>query len=333
MDLGSTLPLAALSPIREPLRPPLPVVETQQARPAPPIAVLERAQTPAQAPAPAPAPVAAPPPAAARPPVQLAWFDVESMPAIRKDPRLSPILDALDDRPLDGDLDDPEAADDVADVEEQREVFEILARGGVTGEEGVAAALAGAVREDGRLVQPFVLVAGEIAFPFDELQALKATISAAAPYAGADPEARGLLDLAKEFLGSPGQPSAPAVAEGLATRIRETFDKRSLVPPGFLDAQVGRALVQGRHFQRRSLLGGPHVRALLQGGGGAQAIPAYLPEGAAAKLPAAERLRIKMLALVHPTLDQHETHPAALRAVALGVVVGPPRPNAEPARR
>jgi hypothetical protein len=53
-------------------------------------------------------------------------------------------------------------------------------------------------------------------------------------------------------------------------------------------------------------------------------IPAYLDRDAVAKLPAVERLRTRMLAVVHPTLDQHETHPAALRAVALGVVVGAP---------
>jgi hypothetical protein len=268
-----------------------------------------------------------PPGVAVTPPLHLVWFEPGRLRALQKDPRFSPILDALDDRPLDGDLDDPELAADVADVDERREAFEILARGSAIGEEGATAALTGAVRDDGRLVQPLVLVAGELFFPFDELEALKATISAAAPYAGADLEARAMLDLAKEFLGSPGQPSAPAVAEGLATRIRETFEKRGLAPAGFLDAQTGRALLQGRHYQRRSLLGGPHVRALLHTGSG-QGIPAYLDHDAAAKLPAVERLRVRMLAVVHPTLDQQETHPAALRAVALGVVIGPP-----PARR
>ncbi len=65
------------------------------------------------------------------------------------------------------------------------------------------------------------------------------------------------------------------------------------------------------------------MRALLHTGS-AQTIPVYLDRDAAAKLPAADRLRTRMLAVVHPTLDQHETHPAALRAVALGVVVGAP---------
>jgi hypothetical protein len=329
MDLGSTLPLArpAPAPIREAAPAPAPIREAAP-QPAPirevlrPPVIVESPDVPERPQTPAPPPAAIPPTAAARSPLQLLWFDPQSIPAIRKDPRLSPILDALEDLPLDGDLDEPEAAADVADVDERREIFEILARGATTGEEGITAALAAAVREDGRLVQPFVLVAGELVFPFDELEALKATISAAAPYAAADLEARGILDLAKDFLGSPGQPSAPAVAEGLATRIRETFEKRSLVPAGFLDAQAGRALVQGRHHQRRSLLGARHVRALFQVGGG-QAIPVYLGPDAAAKLPAAERLRTRMLAVVHPTLDQQETHPAALRAIALGVVAGP----------
>ena len=299
-------------------------------------------QTPAPPVAASPAPIlrpyAAPSPSHARTadPLHLVWFDPESLPYLRKDPRFSPILDALEERPLNSDLDDPDLDADVADLDERREAFEILARGSVIDEEGVIAELVGAVRDDGRLVQPFVLVAGELVFAFDGIEALKATISVAAPYAGADLEAKAILDLAKEFLGSPGQPSAPAVAEGLATRIRETFEKRGLLPADFLDGQTERALLCGRHYQRRTLLGGAHVRALLyigSNGGSApklpgsavsgQGIPAYLDSEVAAKLPAIGRLRARMLALVHPTLDQHETHPTALRVIALGVVNSP----------
>ncbi len=311
--------------------PAAPAIESPWARGAPPPIVPEpvHAQMPAVQPVPeaappkpAPEPAPRPAPQVAAAPLQLAWFEAASLPALRRDPRFSPILDALEDRPLDGDLDDPSAAPDKADVDERREVFEILARGGAVGEEGVLSALAAAARDDGRIVQPIVLVAGELVFAFDEIEALKATMTAASPYAGADLEAKAILDLAKEFLGSPGQPSAPAVAEGLATRIRETFEKRAAVPAGFLDAQAARALLQGRHHQRRALLGGLHARALFHTGAG-QPIPTYLHEDAAAKLPAADRIRARMLAFVHPALDQNEACPAALRAAAVGIVVAP----------
>ncbi len=285
-------------------------------------------ETPAQPAAAPPAPIvrpyAAPSPLHARAidPLHLVWFEPESLPYLRKDPRFSPILDALEERPLDSDLDDPDLAADVADLDERREVFEILARGSAIGEEGVIAALAGAVRDDGRLVQPLVLVAGEVIFAFDGLEALKAMVSAAAPYAGVDLEAKAILELAKEFLGSPGQPAAPAVAEGLAMRIRETFEARNLLPAGFLDGQTERALLRGRHYQQRALLGGPHVRAVLHAGSG-QGIPTYLAREMAAKLPAVGRLRARMLVIVHPAVDQHETHTAALRLIALGVVNSP----------
>jgi len=269
-------------------------------------------------------PRAAPPArAGAVDPLQLVWLDPKVAPVLRRDPRFSPLLEAMEDRPLDRDLDDPALAADAADLDERRETFEVLARGEAVGEEGVTAALAGSVGDDGRVLQPVVLLAGELVFLFDEVEALKATLSAAAPYAGTDPEARAILDLAKEFLSSPGQPSAPAVAEGLATRIRETFDKRGILKASFVEAQASRALLGGRRYQQRALLGEKHVRALLQTGAG-PGIPTYLDQAVAALLPAADRLRARLLVRVHHALDGYETHPAALHVVALAIVNAPP---------
>jgi len=87
---------------------------------------------------------------------------------------------------------------------------------------------------------------------------------------------------------------------------------------------VTRALVAGRHYQRRRVLGGAHVRAIWRGNGSAT-IPAYLDGKGAAKLPAGERASARMLAYVYPALDQGETHPAALRVVALAL--RSPRPG------
>lgn len=228
-------------------------------------------------------------------------FEPASMRRVRNDPRFARVLDALEKQPLDDDLDEPEGGDTAADVEDRREVFEILARGDAVGAEEVVSALMAAVCDDGRLVQPLLLVAGRIVLPFDELEALKATLSAATPHAGADLEAKGVLDLARGFLGTPGLPGAPAVSEGLRARIRQTFEKRSLVSEGYLEAQVKRALVCTRGYQRCSLFGAPHVCGFFEARD--ERIPIYLSEELSAKLPAVEHTRVRMLAQVHPCVD------------------------------
>ncbi len=296
---------------------------------APPVTIGETSSAEAH-----PAAIARPPsvvPAAAAPayraPVevlQLLWFEAESLPLARKEARFASVLEALDGQPLDQDLDDPSLADDPAAVEDRREAFEILARGPAVDEEGATAALAAAVREDGRILPPIVLLAGEVFLPFGEVETLKAVMSVAAPRAGTDAEARALLELTRDFLGTPGLAGAAAVAEALAGRLRDTFEKRGLVAPGYFDAQVERALLGGRHFQRRIVFGGPHVRALFQTGGGEGGIPVYLGEELSARLPAAQRFRARILAHAHPGIDQHETHPVALRAAALAVATPPP---------
>ena len=133
-----------------------------------------------------------------------------------------------------------------------------------------------------------------------------------------------MLAAARDFLGSPGasRRHAGMVAEGLTTRIRETFEKRNLVPAGFLDGHAARALLRGRHHQRRRVLGALHLRAVWSPGAG-PGVPVYLDRRAAAKLPATDRIRARMLAYVHPSLEQNETHAAALRVVALAVVNAP----------
>lgn len=54
------------------------------------------------------------------------------------------------------------------DVEDRREIFEILAQGESIDDQGLNEALSGAVREGGKFVLA-VLAAGELRFDFDEL--------------------------------------------------------------------------------------------------------------------------------------------------------------------
>jgi hypothetical protein len=286
--------------------------------PAPP-ARVEAVPPPA-----APLPFATAPRSAVRDALHLVWFDAAALPRLRRTPAFRAVLDALDDRSLDEVLDDPELAADAAEVEDRSEAFEVLAHGSAAGEAEILAALAAAMHADGRVAQPIVLASGELQLVSDELDALRATLSAAGPYAGTDPAAKAILDLAKEFLASPGLPGAPPVAEGLSTRIRDTFEKRGLLAAGHLEAEAEHALLSGRHHQKRSLFGAPHARVLFHLDA-PEPIPTYLGEALAQKLPLARRFRARALAEVHHALDQHETHPAALRPIALALLIAPPR--------
>jgi hypothetical protein len=55
-------------------------------------------------------------------------------------------------------------------------------------------------------------------------------------------------------------------------------------------------------------------------------VPSYLPEAIAEELPMYPRFRVRMVAEVRLAADRYETHPAALRVLALARLATPPRP-------
>ena len=252
--------------------------------------------------------------------IQLVFHDAASMPRIRRTPRWRSILLDLEKRPPDPDLEDPAFAKDPAEVEDRREIFEILARGAPAIAIEINEALVAAVRDDGKLVPPLLLASGELQLPFDEIETLRATVTTVTPLAGNDENLRASIDIARQFLAIPGLVTAPAVAEGLTARIREAWGQgKRVVAPGYLDAQTERALTEQRHYQRRTVFGGTHLRALLHAGGTVP-IPTYLPEVAAKVLPLYPRFKVRLVVEVHLQIDPYETHQAALRGLALARV-------------
>lgn len=242
------------------------------------------------------------------------------MPRIRRTARWRSILLDLEKHPPDPDLEDPAFAKDPADVEDRREIFEILARGTPAIAAEINEALVSAVREDGKLVPPLLLVGGELQLPFDEIETLRATVTTVTPLAGNDENLRASLDVARQFLAIPGLATAPAVAEGLTNRIRDAWNQgKRVVAPGYLDAQTERVLTEQRHYQRRTVFGGQHLRALLHAGG-PNPIPTYLPEATAKVLPLYPRFKVRFVVELHLQIDPYETHQAALRGVALARV-------------
>jgi len=277
--------------------------------------------------------------------IDLVWFDVDSVPRIRRKTRWQPLLDALERTPLDADFEDPAFAKDPLLVEERREIFEILARGEPTLADGLHEALVQCLRQDGKFVPTLAFVAGEIELPFDEIAVLRTTLSTVAPLAGPDEALKNALEAARDFLATPGLMSAPAVAEGLTKRIEDAFAQgKRVVVAGYLDAQRERALVEHRQYQRRSVFGSKHLRALLDLGetelsdaGSSLAprasatakvpgrVPLYLPEPVAELLPLYARFRGRIVVEVRLPVDRYETHSVALRALALARTTAPPK--------
>lgn len=281
--------------------------------------------------------------------VAILWFDPESVPRIRKKPVWRPILEGLEHRPLDPDFEDPALALDPKSVEDRKEVFEILARAPRTPLEGLADILVQSVRKDGKFVPTLGLFSGEIEFPFDELAILRATMTTALPFSASDKFLKASVDAAKDFIGTPGLMSSPGVTEGLTKQIEEAFAQgRQGLPASYLATQRERVLLEQRQYQKRAVFGAPHLRALLRAGEATSAslrpagnraaqsgklasaasgdlVPTYLPEAVATLLPMYPCFRTRILAEVLMPVDRYETHPAALRAVAVARVSLAPR--------
>jgi hypothetical protein len=254
--------------------------------------------------------------------LELLWFDKEAAPRLHRRREWKKILDALEEAPFDPELEEPPGGADAADSEDRREIFEVVTRGAPAGENGVDHALAGAVRADGRFTPQLMLLAGEIRFDFDELELLKATVSAATPFAGAEGDLKSALDTATAFLGTPGVVSSPEVTTSLTTNIREAFSKTPRpVPATYLEDVTERALLERRAYQKRPVFGDPHLRGLFFFPGSTTGVPTYFPEPMIKKLPLFRRLRVRMLAEAHFQADQYETHPTALRAAAVVRVI------------
>jgi hypothetical protein len=250
--------------------------------------------------------------------LELLWFESDSVPRMRRNTPWKPILTALEQRPVDRDLDDPALAAEPMEMEDRRETFEILAHASPAPASGIEGALEAAVRPDGKFVAQLALFAGELEFHFDELEALKATVATVQPLVTPTDEAlKGAVEAAKEFLKTADDLTPPPVAEAMTKRIEEAFvaSSRRPVPDTHLVEQRDRVLLTQRRYRKRIVFGGPHLRCLLHLDG--SAIPAYLPESLAKKLPMYQRFRARLVAEVHQQADQYESHPAALRTVAV----------------
>ncbi len=205
-------------------------------------------------------------------------------------------------------------------MKDRRDVFGVLTGAELVSLEDLDQALAAATSPRGAFTPPLALVGGELELTFDDLKTLEATLAAVAPFtAGPDKKLKDAFDAGCAGRESPWIPSSARALENLATRVRDAFAQGSWsLPAGYLDQQVERALVERRHYQKRAVLGETWIRALL--GGRGAGVPVYLPEALGGKLPLYARFPVKMIVEIHLQQDQYESHPCALRCLALARV-------------
>lgn len=258
--------------------------------------------------------------------LQLLWFDPKIPPRLRRVSRWKPVLDELEEAPADRSLDGPDTGHDPSEIDDMREVFEIIGHGERTDARGIEEALQRATRDDGKFLPPLALVAGELEVCFDELATLKTAISLSHPLvAPTDESLKASITSARELLTfDPELP--PTVSEAATRRIHEAFvrEKKALAPD-HLDAQMDRQLLNARAYQKRQLFGEEFVRALLRWPAVEAPAIVYLPKDAAKKLPLFRRFRVRLIVEIHPAQDASETRPQALRTYALARTVSSPK--------
>lgn len=250
--------------------------------------------------------------------VDLLWFDPASVPRVRA--AFPSIVDELEFEPIDPKhdlpMDDPNASRD------RHDTFGILTRALPTDGRGISRSMLEAVSDTGRFTPPVVLIAGELRFPFDEVELLKATVAAIAPLVREeDKKLKDALEAANEVLKAPLL-QAPSNVEAVTGELREALRqaKRSVTVEK-LDMHIERVMLEQRKYQKRTVFGDEQIRALCVPAGESTAIPAYLPGSLATKLPLLLRMKTRLLAEAHAQQDQYEAHSNALRVLALGRLV------------
>src|SRR4029079_8497349 len=104
-------------------------------------------------------------------------------------------------------------------------------------------------------------LAGELHFPFDELEVLKATVTAVTPLVAGDKRLKEVIDTVNELFKTPWLERSSGVAEGLTAKIKEAFAQGNrMLPPSYLDTHTERMLLEQRHYQKRAVFGQSWIR-------------------------------------------------------------------------
>jgi hypothetical protein len=252
--------------------------------------------------------------------VELLWFDEEGTDRLRR--RWPKLCDDLDFSPRDDrhDL----ATQDPKKARDHHTHFGVLTEARATDRFSLVQELREAVSESGRFTPPLVVLRGQLRFPFEDVEILRATAASVAPIAGEDKKLKEALSQVKELVDTPLLAGSGETVRNFTNHLRKLFEQsRRALSIDYLDETVQRILLEQRRYQKRTLFGADWIRALFTSKGDAkdQAIPCYLLELLDKQLPTMSHFETRLIAEAHVKQDQYESHPYALRVVALGRVV------------
>ena len=253
--------------------------------------------------------------------IQLIWFDPKALEWIRRQPEWRPLLEQLQEKTVDAGAEEVSLGASAMEAEDRREMYELLSQAPAADLGAIGTALREGCLADGRYAAQLLLLTGELFFPFDEVETLRATVATVAPLASSD-EMQSVLEVAKEFLQIPNLTSPAGVAEGITSRLIEAFSeaKRS-VSADYVQTHTDQVLLERRHYQRRAVLGDAYLRALLKRPDRSRQIPVYLPAKLADSLPMFQCFTARFITAVRLAQDQNEQYPACLEVLALSRVV------------
>ncbi|WP_437927881.1 DUF2169 domain-containing protein [Sorangium sp. So ce291] len=251
--------------------------------------------------------------------LELIWYDPAALPRIRRHLGWKKIIAELKPRPSDDDFDGGLPPEQMKAAKDKRDVFGVLARGEVQDMAGIRRAMEMAIAEDGSFVPPYVLTAGTLEFPFDEVETLKAMLVVVAPFVPGDKKLKETVELANEVLRTPGLDRARGVTERPIARLKEAFEQASRdLPAGYLEVQIEPMLLDGRCYQRRAVRGGTAIRATIAPASAIQAIPTWLPVSMEKELPLSRMFRVRAIVEARWPVDEFGTTSLEAYVLALG---------------
>lgn len=255
---------------------------------------------------------------ATRAPTVLVWVDRKAMPRVIRKAAYQKIIEALEEEAVDPEVDDPALSKDPTEIQDKAHAHEILARAAPLRLHQLIAALERAAKRRGQVTPPIERCNGELAMVFDEFEVLRAMIAAARLAAAGKEQLMAVVKEGIDFLDTPSHSLAPSLAAIHTHKIREAFVLHAVdLPKDHLDTSVARGLAEQRKYQKRKVLGGTHLRALLHFEDQRRPVAIYIPATLEEELPLLPRFPVSLLVELHLPVDPIDEQPIALKAVAI----------------
>ncbi len=251
--------------------------------------------------------------------IELIWYENSYLGRMRKHKDWAPLFRPPPKAPAPqrGQPPPPPPSPEQIEDAQKADVFAVLSRAEPVRVQNVAPGQTGNDDHDALLH----LLTGALSFPLDEIETLKLTSRTAAPLASSDKKLKEVLDTVEEVLKMPLE-GAPEVVQSFTVRVRDAWTHANrLLPPDYLVSHTERTLLNQRHYQKRELLDDEWIRSLFSTTEG-QGIPTYIPAKLAKRLPLFRQFNVRMVVEVLSQQDMYESHPLALRVVALARILG-----------